>query len=239
MENPRLDLASRLIAESLNRVQDGWTVEQDFVRGPGGTAVRLAELHGLAPAHLDVGFILDRERTDPRVIWDCTTGIGATEDAALKRAVETWITCTAPVFLELPHGDGRFADHYRANDPHGFSGWHAIHGPFLGWGIGDGKDALQRWALQHPLLPPLRSSIAPSLDLTVPNGVKFFFGSSPRGVAAEVRINGSVETRPSSVLAELSWPRPSAEAYLRAFVLLVHEEPSGAAQIASENLRRH
>jgi hypothetical protein len=207
----------------LIRLEGRWTVEENFVRGPGVTAIRLAELHGVAPAHLDVGFVFDRESTDARVIWDCTTGIGRTEDAALKRAVDTWATCTAPVFLELAHGDGRFADHYGAHDSDGFSGWHAIHGPFLGWGIGDGKEVLQRWALKHPLLPPLRSSIEPSLDPTVPNGVKFFFGSSPQGDTAEVRINGDAEPHPSSVLAELNWPRPSAEAYLRAFVLLVRE----------------
>jgi hypothetical protein len=89
--------------------------------------------------------------------------------------------------------------------------------------VGSGKNELQQWALKHPLLPQLRSSIEPSLDARVPNGVKFFFGCSPQGDTAEVRINGIAEPHPSSVLAELSWPRPSAVAYLRAFVLLVRE----------------
>jgi len=219
----RLDDARQLIAQSLNRLEVGWAVEEDFVRGPGGAAVHLAELHGHAPAHLDVGFILDRRRTDAQVIWDCTTGIGATAEAKLSRAVETWVTCTAPVFLEFLDGRGRFADHYRQDDGDGISGWHAIHGAFLGWGIGEGKDVLQRWALGHPLLPQLRASLEALLDPTAPNGVKFLFGSSGRSETAEVRVNGKFAASPSSALAELKWPRSSRAAYVRAFVLLARD----------------
>jgi len=237
--NAGLDRARHLIAESLNRLEDGWTVEDSFVRGPAATSVHVAELHGRTPAHLDVGFILDRRRSDAQVIWDCTTGIGETDDARLSRAVETWVTCTAPVFLEFRRRDGRFADHYEANHPDGFSGWHAIHGPFLGWGVGDGKDALQRWGLGHPLLPQLRSFIEPSLDSTIPNGVKFLFGSSPQRETAEIRINGSAVTSASSALAALNWPRAKQHAYVRAFVLLVREDQYPGEQTASENVRRH
>lgn len=95
VQNPRLDHARHLIAESLSRLEEGWVVEETFVRGPSATAVHVAELHGRAPAHLDVGFILDRTRSDAQVIWDCTSGIGATDEAKLRGAVETWIRSTA------------------------------------------------------------------------------------------------------------------------------------------------
>jgi hypothetical protein len=237
VHNPRLDHARHLIAESLSRLEDGWVVEETFVRGPSATAVHVAELHGRAPAHLDVGFILDRTRSDAHVIWDCTSGIGATDEAKLSRAVETWIRSTAPVFLEFRNRQGRFADHYEANDRDGFTGWHAIHGPFLGWGIGEGKDALQRWALGRPLLPQLRSSVEPSLDPEVPNGVKLFFGNSPQNETAEVRINGNVVTGPSSALAALDWPRSSKDSFMRAFVLLIRGDRYPAARITSKGLR--
>jgi hypothetical protein len=239
MSNALLDRARHLIAESLNRLENGWAVEETLVRGPGGAAVHVAELHRDAPAHLDVGFILDREQNDAQVIWDCTTGIGATDEAKLSRAVETWITCTAPVFLEFRRRDGRFADHYEANDRDGFSGWHAIHGPFLGWGVGDGKDALQSWALRHPLLPRLRSSIEPLLDATIPNGVKLLFGSSSRRETAEIRINGSAVATPSSVLATLNWPRSTQHGYVRAFVLLVREDHYPREHTTTQSVSRH
>ena len=207
MPNAGLDRARHLIAESLSRLEDGWTVEDSFVRGPAATSVHVAELHGSTPGHLDVGFILDRRQSDAQVIWDCTTGIGETDDARLSRAVETWVTCTAPVFLEFRRRDGRFADHYEANHPDGFSGWHAIHGPFLGWGVGDGKDALQRWALGHPLLPQLRSFIEPALDSTIPNGVKFLFGAVVWWVADNTAVPAvGLSKRPSA------YP-PSTHAY--------------------------
>jgi hypothetical protein len=224
MPDPHLERARHLVAESLTRLSGQWTVDGDLVRGPGTTAVVLAELHGAAPAHLDLGFVLNRERADTPVIWDCAAGIGATEEAKLRRAVETWATCTAPVVLELLTQKGRFADHYQGDDPDGFAGWHAIHGPWLGWGTGDGPNELQRWALDHPLLPLLRSPVRPELDRAELNGVKILFGASPTGETAEVRINGTARPGPSTELLALGWPRPAGHAYVRAFVLLVHED---------------
>jgi hypothetical protein len=46
LQNPRLDHARHLIAESLGRLEDGWVVEETFVRGPSAAAVHVAELHG-------------------------------------------------------------------------------------------------------------------------------------------------------------------------------------------------
>ena len=236
MPAPQLARARQLVGEALNHLSGRWTVDDELICGPGTVAVRVAELHGTAPRHLDVGFVLDRQRADAPVIWDCAVGFGDTEEAILRRAVQTWATCTAPVVLELLTQKGRYADHYHGDDPEGFAGWHAIHGPWLGWGTGEGPDVLQRWAFDHSLLPVLRPAIAPELDRRELNGLKLVFGGSPSDRIAEVRINGTARPGPSAALLGLEWPRLDGHAYVRGFVLLVHEEdaaPPGAAQGAA------
>lgn len=220
-----LELARRLVAESLTRLTGAWRVDGEVVRGPGHTSVVVAERHGSAPGHVDFGFLLDRRRPDLPVIWDCASGIGTTEEAALQRAVHTWTKGTAAVVLELLTGTGRLADRYRGDHPSGFAGWHVVHGPWLGWGTTpDGSRDLQQWALDRPLLPLLRAAIEPELVRGELNSLKLFFGSSPTGDTAEVRINGTERPGPSSALLEQDWPRPSGHAYMRAFCLLVHED---------------
>src|ERR671930_1130027 len=84
----QLDLARHLVAEALTRLSGEWTVDGDLVRGPGTLAVRVAELHGSAPAHLDLGFVLNRHQPEAPVVWDCASGFGATEEEKLQCAVE-------------------------------------------------------------------------------------------------------------------------------------------------------
>src|SRR4051812_3211952 len=97
MDSATFELARRLVAESLSRLAGDWAVDGTVVRGPGTTAVRVDDLHGTGPAHLDLGFVLDRDRADAPVIWDCVSGFGATAEDAVATAVRIWTTCTAPV----------------------------------------------------------------------------------------------------------------------------------------------
>jgi len=194
------------------------------VHGPGTLAIVIDRQHEGSDAHLCIGFFLDRELEDGPIIQDCVARIGRDPETKLRSAVKIWMTSTAPALLELIDQSSRFADHFRGDDPGGLAGWHAIHGPIFGYGTGSAKEALQAWALEHPLLPQLRESIEPYLDRTSPNGVKLYFGGSPESRIAEVRLDGVELPEASEALASLAWPQPSEHAYMRVFVVLIHEE---------------
>ena len=211
-----------LIAERLNSLHGSWYVEGDRVRGEGTLAV-VAVTHGdEVTGHLDLGVVLDVDRPEVPIIWDCAAGLGATAQAATERAIETWAQTTASAVIELLTQRGDFAQHYGADDPQGLAGWHAIHGPILGWGKGSNAPDLQRWWIDNPILPLLTEELLASLDRPELNGVKIFFGSDAMGSTAEVRINGQRAEATSAALLGLGWPRFAEPAYVRSYVLLVH-----------------
>src|SRR5438477_6278793 len=109
--------ARHLIAARLSSVYKTWTVVGDLVSGPGTLEIRVEDQHQSGAVHLDIGFVLNRERADVPVLWDCVAGLGPTSDEALQWAVEEWATSTLPVFLELLNRDGSFADHFDSNYP--------------------------------------------------------------------------------------------------------------------------
>ena len=90
-----------------------------------------------------------------------------------------------------------------SNDPQGLAGWHVIHGPVLGFGTGDGPDTMQRWVIDHPLLPQLNGELVAAFDRPALNGVKLLLG----GDVAEIRVNGQADARGSAALRSLPWPR--------------------------------
>jgi hypothetical protein len=52
MEDHRLVLARRLVAESLTKLHRNWIVKR--VRDPGTTAVVVAQVHGSVPSHVEL-----------------------------------------------------------------------------------------------------------------------------------------------------------------------------------------
>src|SRR3954469_16189979 len=60
-----------------------WRVEGDRVIGGGNQAVVLGEHEGQGPAHVDFGFVPNRDDASVPVIWDCTAGYGATDQEIL------------------------------------------------------------------------------------------------------------------------------------------------------------
>ncbi|SEG91413.1 hypothetical protein SAMN05444920_107259 [Nonomuraea solani] len=200
-----------------------WRVEDGRAKGPGSAAVTLGG-HTGDPYHLDLDFQLNADTS----IGDRVAGYGATTEEAVDRAVRLWLGTTGSALLELLVQDGSHAGHFAPGDPHGFPGRHAVHGGIVGWGTGDDHDAVQRWAVQHVLLPDL----APALKDTVGRdrlvGVKAFFGGGEDTEAAEIRVDGVYHEAGSRVLAELGWPRlQTGVSYARTFMLLVRhdEEP--------------
>lgn len=219
----KLDHALRLVANQLTKIYKTWSVEHGVVRGPGTLEVRVEDLHRCDTNHLDIGFVLNRERADAPVLWDCATGLGATTKEGVSHTVQIWATSTLPVFLEFLTRDGSFADHFHGDDPRGCRGWHVIHGPWLPYGVGLARDILLAWALETPVLSLVGPIIARSFDRPELNCVKLFFGFGGSDIA-EVRVNGQRDEVASEHLESLPWPRSKDAAFARCVLLFVHAE---------------
>jgi hypothetical protein len=219
----RLGLARAALARQLSATYETWTVDGETIVGPGTLAVRVEDQHKMGPSHFDIGFVLNRERADVPVLWDCVAGLGKTNSEIVEWAVGVWVRSTLPVMLEFGKRDGTFADHYQHNDPKGCPGWHVIHGPHWAYGVGKAPNQLQAWTLKNPLLPVLGPLIAGSFERPLLNGVKVLFGHGSDDVA-EVRVNGVCNEPASDRLKSLTWPRASELAFARCYYLFVHEE---------------
>lgn len=212
------------VAERLSTPEAAWQVEGDRVLGEGPVAIIVGERCDAdrpRVRHVDLGVVLDADRPGSPVIWDRATGFESDERAAIEHAVRIWEAGTMPVIHELFAGDGRHADHYPPDDPHGLTGWHVIAGPVWGWSAGGSAEPLQRWAAGNPLLRGM-VTLGAELDRPAMNGVRVFFGGRAGDETAEVRVNGRVTDRPAMDLLRLDWPRLAHHAYLSRFFLAVH-----------------
>jgi Family of unknown function (DUF6348) len=218
----RMQRARYIIAQRLSSTYKAWSVEGNFVKGPGTLAVRVEDQHCMGPNHFDI-VVLNNERADVPVLWDCVAGMGATSNEVIDRAVETWVVSTLPVFLELVNRDGSFADRFDGGDPGGCPGWHVIHGPVLAFGIGAAPDVLQDWTLTNPLLPTIGPLAVKMFNRRTLNCVKVLFGSSD-GEIVEVSVNGMCDHNASERLESLAWPRSTEAAFARCFFLFVHSD---------------
>jgi hypothetical protein len=222
-QDAKLTLARQLVAERLSSTFKTWVVDGECVRGPGMLEVLVEDHHRCGETHLDIGFVVNRERVDVPVLWDCVAGIGTTQAEGLSRAVETWSISTLPVYLEFLARDGSFAEHLHAGEPQGCAGWHVIHGPWIAYGNGTAPDNLQTWALDNPVLPVLGGVVPKAFNRPTLNCVKLLFGFGTEDIA-EVRINGEYDEASSQLLRELTWPRAQEAAFARCYLLFVHAE---------------
>jgi hypothetical protein len=69
---------------------------------------------------------------------------------------------------------GNYAGHFRAADPGGFAGWHAIVGGVTGWSAG--SRSKQEWFLQATPWSELAPVITPALDRPYVNGIRMLVG---------------------------------------------------------------
>ncbi|MEV0618684.1 DUF6348 family protein [Nonomuraea sp. NPDC050404] len=223
---PADDVVLGKVAERLSAAMGRpWEVRDGMAKGPGTLGVTLGPDHTGSPAHLDLDFVLNLDRRAETTVSDCVTGYGETAERAVERAIELWLGTTGSALLELLLQDGSHAGHFAAGDPDGFPGWHAVHGGIVGWGTGDEHDAVQRWAVQHVLLPHLAPELKGTIEGERLVGVKAFFGGGDGTEIAEIRVGGVVHEAASRALAELDWPRPAGGvSYARTFLLLVHQD---------------
>jgi hypothetical protein len=228
-ESEALERAQEAIRVRLERSAE-WAAEGNYLIGPGTTAL-VVQPHDGSPllsgtatriAHLDVTFILNRDRRSDTSIPDCVSGFGATDFEAIEVAAEQWASGTAQVAYELLTQDGSHATHFGAQDPLGLAGCHVIHGPFQGFGRGQAPDALADWASNFGVLHALSPSLCPAVAGKELTGIRFFFGTNAGEDTAEVRVAGVVDPASSTSLLQLPWPRSAEMAYVRAFALVVH-----------------
>ncbi|WP_328459481.1 DUF6348 family protein [Streptomyces sp. NBC_00448] len=214
-----------IVAEVLTDVSgESWQVVDGAVEGPGTAAVVLGHDHPGSPGHVDLVYLVDRDRPERTAVPDCVTGHGSTLEDKIRGGVTAWATTTAVTLLEFGAQSGEFATHMLGSSPDGLHGWHAIHGGIIGLGSGPDRAAVQEWIADHPLLPALADALTgTALPRDRPVGVKMFFGSRAGRDTAEVRVDGHVHDRATRALRELPWPRQATDAaYARTFVLLVH-----------------
>lgn len=227
MTHPAFPAAFR---DALNAMCIGWRVRGDVIHGPAGTSVHFAERHESAsPGHVDVEFrrrgrrrILPPFRRGPDLsLWDCVAGLGETMEERARFAAKVWSQSTGAACLELSLSlRGDFAIHLGSSDPHGFTGWHAIHSPILAYGKDTSPATLQAWCEAHPLLPAVAEAVAGHLPARgTPYGLKLLLGAQD---VAEVRIDGEHDALGSEALLGLPWPRLDPPAFVRIYVILVH-----------------
>ena len=223
----RLDVIQRSVVREMACYGRKFTVDGAVVRGPGTTAVAVREHPDSSGGHVDLGFVLRLGRSDSPVLWDCTAGLGKTEEEKLDNAVRMWSTTTAATVVELLDGRGEHGDHYGPDRPGGVPGWHAVQGPACVFGFGTG--ALSEWLSGNQVLPALADQLAPQLDHPLLNGVKLFLGGRAGDDVAEVRVNGEVSEAASAALRALDWPRGERLAWARLFTLLLADTADAAS----------
>ncbi|MER5639269.1 DUF6348 family protein [Kitasatospora sp. NPDC002227] len=213
----RLAVIQRSVVREMARYGQEFHVEGELVRGPGSTAVAVRE-HPGDGGHVDLGYVLELGRADGPVVWDCTAGLGKTEEEKLDSAVRMWATTTASAVVELTERRGAHGDHYR---PEALPGWHAVQGPAAVFGFG--SERLAGWLADHQVLPDLAAALGPELTGPEINGVKLFLGGRTGEDVAEVRVNGEVAEAASAALRALPWPRGERLCWARLFVLLARD----------------
>jgi len=144
------------------------TVEGDFVVGPGRLAVKLEEQHKVGANR----FVLNRERSDGPILWDCVAGIGKTQADVIAMAVETWSTSTAASVSKCSLRTGGLPLTSATTIPDGCHGWHIIHSAVTLLGKGTAAKDLQEWLVNTPLLPTLGPMVAAAFERPMRNGAK-------------------------------------------------------------------
>ncbi|MFI6320177.1 DUF6348 family protein [Nonomuraea sp. NPDC050556] len=219
------EFALKTIAKRMSQFGGKWRARDGRVRGPGQSAVVIRSIDfDDGPAHLDLGISLDAKDDTAPVLWDCTTGAGATDEAAIKQAVEMWAMTAGAAFMELVHQDGEQGTHLSQDDPDGLPGHHVVHGPVGAFTFSGDIGPITTWYIDNPVLPKIRDTLAGAFDDPRINGMKILFGGDLESEMAEVRINGEVHEEASAALLRLDWPREASFTYARTYVLVLPEE---------------
>jgi len=219
-------LAAELLASRLGAWVGEWRADGCNVIGPGTTGIGVVEHDGTPDGHVDLGFVLNRERSDAPILWDCAAGAGDTPAVRIRSAIDTWMIGTWPVIHELLSGRGEYATHCAGSHALGLPGWHVLRGPLLAFGSPGSAGILQDWAATAPLLARIAEPLTAAFDRPALNSIKLVLGPD----VAEVRVNGRTSQSASAALARIELPPIERFAFLRCYSLAVSpDRPPGAA----------
>src|SRR5262249_30635882 len=140
-----LEYARQSLAKMLSEIYGVWAVDGRLIKGRSTLAFKVEDIHQCGSTHVDIGFILNRDLPECPILWDCVAGLGIKMQDGQDLALKNWTMSTLPVFLELLVGDGSFAEHFHTSDADACPGWHVIHGPVLGFGLGDAPNTIYAW----------------------------------------------------------------------------------------------
>jgi len=210
-----LEIAAPMVAE----LGGAWRSADGPMLRAGSVGVRVLPPHADDYRHYDFEILLNVDRPDAPTIVDCSLGLAADPVEAAREAVRAWIDTCLVTVLEMIQQRGQLASHFRAAEPGGFPGWHAIVGGVTGWSAGSrGK---QEWFAEARPWSVLAPVIKPALDRPYLNGVRMLVGQGGDFTECEVRVNGRRHAASSAALAALDWPRTDHFGLARTFVLLV------------------
>jgi hypothetical protein len=212
-----------------------WRAGRDGLVGPGSTAIRLMAhsegahsegahgegAHGEAThGHVDVGFVLNRNKPDAPVLWDCAVTPPGEPAEAAAVAARIWAGSTLPPILELFDRRGEYGAHVGLYQHGGLPGRHVIYGPVFGWGIGSGSRELLEWVAERPLLAEIGDLVTPAvqgpLDL-----VRVVIGGAPGDEVVQVRVGDLAVPEAERRLLDRRWPRPSGPFFSRSVMLVL------------------
>lgn len=204
-----------------------WTVRPGpLLKGPGTVGVRIASADADDFRHVDLEFLLNVANPERTGLVDCTSGLAAEPEAAIRQAVGAWLDTTASVALEVLEQNGRYAQRFGPDEAEGFPGWHTIVGGVCGWGFGEDARSKQDWFAGTRPWTALAPVLAAGLDRRYLNGIRIFVGQGGRFQSCEVRVNGRLNGPATAALAGMDWPRTEKMSTARVYLLLVHQEES-------------
>jgi uncharacterized protein DUF6348 len=220
VDRVRFEYMPAALLDRLSEHSSEWRTDRDGLVGPGSTAVRL-RVHGEGPyGHVDIGFVLNRDKADAPVLWDRVVLPPGDPLQSSTVAARIWAGSTLPPILELFGRRGEHGAHVAPHDFGGLPGRHVIYGPVFGWGIGAGSTELIEWVAARPLLAEIGDLVAPvvrgPLDL-----VKVVVGGSAGDEVVEVRAGDRVVPEAERRLLSRGWPRPSGPFFSRSVMLVL------------------
>ena len=217
-----------IVGERLTELSGyGWTMQPGpLLKGPGSVGVRIASPDVDNFRHVDLEILLNVDNPAETGLVDCTSGLAAEPEAAIRQAVGAWLDTTASVALEVLEQQGRYASHFAPDEEEGFPGWHTIVGGISGWGFGEDARLKQEWFVGTCPWTALAPVISAGLDRRYLNGIRLFVGQGGDFQSCEVKINGRLDGPATQALAAMDWPRTEKMSTARIFLLLVHQEAS-------------
>jgi hypothetical protein len=192
-----------------------------------------AERHpdGSVVLHTNVHFFLNRSRSDS-LVRTCSTGLGASIDAASLDAALMWTKTEAPPLLSVLFQEPRFdAEWFPDGDPGGIPGWDVFSSPYVFRGLPVDTAALTSVVQDFPPLDTVRRTLAARLSPdSLFHSVTMFLAEVAGSRDSDCRVDGEADSELSTALLSTRWPpRSLAWAMVRQSMFLMRPAKPGVS----------